>query len=243
MGWKPQADGSCKHPFMMINDLGKTFGRATLMNGDSKSAVNFRGVVEDPDVERRRRVRGATLQVVHRLPRASEGQRRWPEVSGRSARATDRSVNCAICSRLPVSPNAIRTCRSTTGFACSSRSATRLPTAAARIQFFNRRSARSGGPGVPPGLSPQPSAICPAIAFFQARVTCRDDFVHSHVVLHLREEKRAVASHPACVPLHDAEVGADERCQIGLVDDEQIRLRNPGPPLRGILSPPDTSIT
>ncbi len=40
-GLEAQPDGSCKHPFMMINDLGKTFGRATLMNGDSKSAVNF----------------------------------------------------------------------------------------------------------------------------------------------------------------------------------------------------------
>jgi hypothetical protein len=38
---KPREDGSCQHPFMMVNDLGKTFGRATLMNGDTKSAVNF----------------------------------------------------------------------------------------------------------------------------------------------------------------------------------------------------------
>ena len=34
-------DGSCDHPFMMINDLGKTFGQATLTNADKKSAVNF----------------------------------------------------------------------------------------------------------------------------------------------------------------------------------------------------------
>jgi hypothetical protein len=40
-GLEPQPEGNCKHPFMMINDLGKTFGRATLTNGDSKSAVNF----------------------------------------------------------------------------------------------------------------------------------------------------------------------------------------------------------
>ena len=36
-----QEDGACKHPFMMINDLGKTFGQATLTNADKKSAVNF----------------------------------------------------------------------------------------------------------------------------------------------------------------------------------------------------------
>jgi hypothetical protein len=41
-GLQPQSDGACKHPFMMINDLGKTFGTATLSNADTKSAVNFK---------------------------------------------------------------------------------------------------------------------------------------------------------------------------------------------------------
>ena len=36
-----QKDGTCAHPFMMINDVGKTFGTATMANGDKKSAVNF----------------------------------------------------------------------------------------------------------------------------------------------------------------------------------------------------------
>ncbi len=40
-GLQPQQDGRCTRPFMMINDLGKTFGRATLTNGDGKSAANF----------------------------------------------------------------------------------------------------------------------------------------------------------------------------------------------------------
>jgi hypothetical protein len=40
-GMTAQEDGNCKQPFMMINDLGKTFGRATLTNADTKSAVNF----------------------------------------------------------------------------------------------------------------------------------------------------------------------------------------------------------
>jgi hypothetical protein len=40
-GRTAQEDGSCSQPFMMINDLGKTFGQATLTNADKKSAVNF----------------------------------------------------------------------------------------------------------------------------------------------------------------------------------------------------------
>ena len=35
-------DGTCAHPFMMINDVGKTFGTASMFNNDSKSAVNFK---------------------------------------------------------------------------------------------------------------------------------------------------------------------------------------------------------
>jgi hypothetical protein len=40
-GMSAQEDGACKQPFMMINDLGKTFGQATFTNADRKSAVNF----------------------------------------------------------------------------------------------------------------------------------------------------------------------------------------------------------
>jgi hypothetical protein len=40
-GLQPQPDGRCMHPLMMINDLGKTFGRATFTNADVKSAANF----------------------------------------------------------------------------------------------------------------------------------------------------------------------------------------------------------
>ena len=41
-GLPAQKDGSCTHPFMMINDLGKTFGTASMSNEDKKSAVNLR---------------------------------------------------------------------------------------------------------------------------------------------------------------------------------------------------------
>jgi hypothetical protein len=40
-GMQPQKDGSCTHTFMMINDLGKTFGTTSMFNVDKKSAVNF----------------------------------------------------------------------------------------------------------------------------------------------------------------------------------------------------------
>ena len=42
MGKTPSADGSCAHPFMLINDLGKTFGTATMFNTNTKSAVNLK---------------------------------------------------------------------------------------------------------------------------------------------------------------------------------------------------------
>ena len=35
-------DGSCKHPFMMLSDLGKTFGKANMFNKDDPGAVNLK---------------------------------------------------------------------------------------------------------------------------------------------------------------------------------------------------------
>ena len=40
-GLQPKKDGTCEHTFMMINDLGKTFGTTSMFNTDKKSAVNF----------------------------------------------------------------------------------------------------------------------------------------------------------------------------------------------------------
>jgi hypothetical protein len=40
-GLSPDEDGACRHPFMMINDLGKTFGTTSTFNSDKKSAVNL----------------------------------------------------------------------------------------------------------------------------------------------------------------------------------------------------------
>jgi hypothetical protein len=37
----PRAAASCGHPFLMLNDMGLTFGRATRLNGDDTSSVNL----------------------------------------------------------------------------------------------------------------------------------------------------------------------------------------------------------
>jgi hypothetical protein len=47
-GMTAQEEGRCKHPFMLINDLGKTFGQATLTNADKKSSVNFESWSKTP---------------------------------------------------------------------------------------------------------------------------------------------------------------------------------------------------
>jgi hypothetical protein len=41
-GLQPAADGSCAHPFMMLADIGKTFGKANLRNKDNPGAVNLK---------------------------------------------------------------------------------------------------------------------------------------------------------------------------------------------------------
>ncbi|HKY21384.1 MAG TPA: hypothetical protein VJM31_09210 [Vicinamibacterales bacterium] len=41
-GLPASPDGSCKHPFMMLGDLGKTFGKANLFNKDDPGAVNLK---------------------------------------------------------------------------------------------------------------------------------------------------------------------------------------------------------
>jgi hypothetical protein len=41
-GLPASADGSCKQPFMMLRDLGKTFGKANAFNKDTPGAVNLK---------------------------------------------------------------------------------------------------------------------------------------------------------------------------------------------------------
>src|SRR5215471_158661 len=42
-------------------------------------------------------------------------------------------------------------------------------------------------------------------------------------VLRVGEDERSGAAHAACVPLHDIEAGTDQRVEIDLVDNKQIR--------------------
>jgi hypothetical protein len=41
-GFPVSSDGTCKHPFMMLGDLGKTFGKANMFNKDNPGAVNLK---------------------------------------------------------------------------------------------------------------------------------------------------------------------------------------------------------
>ncbi len=41
-GLSVSPDGACKHPFMMLGDLGKTFGKANLFNKDNPGAANLK---------------------------------------------------------------------------------------------------------------------------------------------------------------------------------------------------------
>ena len=69
------------------------------------------------------------------------------------------------------------------------------------------------------------------------------DLVNAFAMLDLGENEGAVAAHFFRVAFHDLEVRADGRREVGFVDDEQIGLGDARPPLRGILSPPATSMT
>ena len=136
-GMTAQEDGNCTQPFMMINDLGKTFGQATLTNADKKSAVNFEAWSSTPIWKDDEGLRRPAVEVVHRLARAPENQRERTASSSQSCCRSSPISSCGTFSKSRVSPSAIRRCRSTIGSACSNRSATRSRTPAARIQFFS----------------------------------------------------------------------------------------------------------
>ena len=70
-----------------------------------------------------------------------------------------------------------------------------------------------------------------------------NDIVEALAALQIREHKRPVAAHAPGVAVHDLERRTDVRREsILLITSSPLRLM-PGPPLRGILSPPATSIT
>ena len=64
------------------------------------------------------------------------------------------------------------------------------------------------------------------------------DFRHADLMANLCEEKRTAATHGARVPLHDVQVRTHRLSQVGLVDDEQVRLGDSRTTLAGNLVPP-----
>ena len=60
----------------------------------------------------------------------------------------------------------------------------------------------------------------------QAREHGRRDLVDADAVHDLREDRRSLAAHARGVALHHSEIGPDVRREIGLVDHEQVGLRD-----------------
>jgi hypothetical protein len=48
MNLSPLAEGKCAHPFMMLNDLGRTFGKANMFNKDMPSSVDLKSWLKEP---------------------------------------------------------------------------------------------------------------------------------------------------------------------------------------------------
>lgn len=69
-----EAEGVCFHPFMMINDLGQTFGRANLRNRDRLSGMNFEGWSHT-------KVWLDSRQCIGNLPRSFTGTLENPKIS------------------------------------------------------------------------------------------------------------------------------------------------------------------
>ena len=87
-GEQAKKDEPCLHTFMMISDLGLTFGHANVYNRSSVGSVNFEQwsrtkIWSDP-----KECIGEYLPVADRDARSSSDQRGRPQISRRSARPT-----------------------------------------------------------------------------------------------------------------------------------------------------------
>ena len=107
-GLTPQEDGSCAHPFMMINDLGKTFGQATVQQRRQEERRELRSVVEHADVEGCEGVRRPALEVVSPARSSTRRSARPAASSSRTCCRSSPISSCAICSRSRGSRSAIR---------------------------------------------------------------------------------------------------------------------------------------
>jgi hypothetical protein len=51
-------------------------------------------------------------------------------------------------------------------------------------------------------------------------------FIHAQSVFHLRKDHRPGASHSMGIALHHAQIRPDGWCQVGLINNQQVRLRD-----------------
>ena len=124
------ADGACERPFLLLHDVGVTFGHANEFNRNKSGSVNLEEWAATP-------VWKNAAQCIGHLSKSKTGTLENPHISEAGRRflaallvqLTD--VSCAICSRWPAwiggtweRMNARRTCGSTTGSRPSKRSAT-----------------------------------------------------------------------------------------------------------------------
>ena len=130
MGESSSASG-CAHPFMMLNDVGRTFGKANIFNKDLPGSVDLKAwsgmsIWKDK------------TGCVTNMPKSMTGSLENPQISeeGRKFLAgllgpADRRARFMTCSKWPALRGGSRRRRLTTGWQSSSRSATRSRRAAA----------------------------------------------------------------------------------------------------------------
>jgi hypothetical protein len=83
---EPKTPDACKRPFLMINDLGLTFGKTSLFNDNAQSGVNLRAWSETPiwkDIERdsKKAPERAQSSCVGNLPKSFTGTLDDPVIS------------------------------------------------------------------------------------------------------------------------------------------------------------------
>ena len=81
---------ACERPFMMLNDVGLTFGRANVLNANAIGQRQPDGMGEHAGLERHGRMRRQRGEVLQRHAEGSGDQRGRPAVPCRTARAAHR---------------------------------------------------------------------------------------------------------------------------------------------------------
>jgi hypothetical protein len=74
----PKAPAACREPFMMINDLGLTFGRVSRFNDNAKSSVNLSAWSNTPVWQNDGGEEGGCIG---NLPKSASGTLEHPRIS------------------------------------------------------------------------------------------------------------------------------------------------------------------